>query len=154
MKAKMKNNRGFSLIELLIIIMIIGVLAAVAVPRIGSGEKSAYSSARQIVADLRYTRTLAVTTGQKHYLKLLPAGGPYTSYEIYKDEVSPTDDVKVGDTRIISGKVTCTSTLEELKFTYLGIGFAGDGLITINDGTNTFGVSVTASTGRIYQYKI
>ena len=155
MKINMKNNHGFTLIEALLIILLIGILAAIAIPRIGSSEKSAYSSARQIVSDLRYTRTLAVTTGQRHYLKFFPASGLYTSstklvtYGIYRDEAST--DVQIGDTRIISTKVTCTSTLEEFNFNYLGIGTAGlDGLITIS----TYRVSVNASTGRIYESKI
>jgi len=40
-----KKNSGFSLVELVIVIVILGVIAAIAIPRISSGSKNAGESA-------------------------------------------------------------------------------------------------------------
>ena len=48
------NRRGFSLVELVIVILIIGVIAAIAVPRIASGGRGATEAA--LVADLKVLR--------------------------------------------------------------------------------------------------
>ena len=152
----MSNKSGFTLIEAMFVVLIIGILAAISVSSVNFFGRPAYLTSRQMVSDLRHIRTLAVTSGIRHYMKLLPAGGPYTSYEIYKDTATP---VKIGDTRTISNKVTsCTQTgfdSDVFKFSYLGVryGSTSNGLITVNDGTQSYTVTIIAGTGRIFETK-
>ena len=57
---KMKNQKGFTLIELMIVIAIIGILAAIAIPQFSAYRKRSYNSAAQ--SDLKNA-----TTAQEAY---------------------------------------------------------------------------------------
>jgi type IV pilus assembly protein PilA len=49
------NKKGFTLIELMIVIAIIGILAAIAIPQFASYRQKSYNSAAQ--SDLRNVKT-------------------------------------------------------------------------------------------------
>jgi type IV pilus assembly protein PilA len=51
----MLNKKGFTLIELMIVIGIIGILAAIAIPQFAAYRVKSYNSAAQ--ADLRNSKT-------------------------------------------------------------------------------------------------
>ena len=150
----MRNRSGFTFVEAILVIVITGILAGIAIPMLDVfGRNLAYITARQIVTDLRYTRTLAVTSGTRHYLRFFPAGGDvdgeYTSYAIYRDGVSdPIDNTA----KSISVRVNCSSTPEEIGISYLGVRTTGDGLITLTDENQTYRVGFNAAVGRAYEY--
>jgi len=50
-----KNKKGFTLIELMIVIAIIGILAAIAIPKFSEYRRKAYDSAA--LSDLKNFRT-------------------------------------------------------------------------------------------------
>ena len=47
----MRNSRGFTLIELIIVVVIIGILASIAIPKFGNTKEKAYVAGMK--ADLR-----------------------------------------------------------------------------------------------------
>jgi len=66
---KMKNQKGFTLVELLIVIAIIGILAAIAIPQFSSYRSKAYVAAARSDAKNAYTALQA-------YISENPAATP------------------------------------------------------------------------------
>ncbi len=59
--ALLNKNEGFSLIELTMVMVMAGVVTAIALPRLtGFSGVDVYNAARQVKADIRYTQELAI----------------------------------------------------------------------------------------------
>ena len=66
----MRSEDGITLLETIMLIAIIGMLAALSIPRTGSvAGYAAHATARQIIADMRYTRGRAIATTKNHVLR-------------------------------------------------------------------------------------
>ena len=143
-----KVSDGYSLLEILLVVTIIGIFASVAVPYFGTGlmqRMNTYTTARQIASDLTYTRTLAVAANKNHILRFYPAESPYTQYKIF---LSDGGEVQVGHTREIDGNIVCTGGRE---YTFEPLGNAtADGMLSVTSGTYQYDVKVIAVTGRTY----
>ena len=68
----MDISKGFTLLELLLVLAIIGFASALIVPRLNSDSKLYDAQVRELVAVLKYNRRMAVVTNQVQHAVLYP----------------------------------------------------------------------------------
>ena len=74
----MKLRSAFTLIEILIVVVILGIAAAVIVPQLGTRDDlRAAAAARTLMADLIYAQNRAVALQKTHYVIFNTSSGKY-----------------------------------------------------------------------------
>lgn len=89
MKNRKNNSRGFTLLELMITVVIIGIVAGMAVPRFGPvyDRLKMRTAVREITSDFRLARSMAIS-GKDQYGLFFDAGAK--TITLFRDEVNPT----------------------------------------------------------------
>jgi Tfp pilus assembly protein PilE len=147
-----QSSKGYSLTELIIIIVFLGVLAAIAVPRFNFSSiirQKADCQARKIVTDLRRTRGLAISNAADssagYALNMTGSvPGPYTGYQIVD-----INGLSTVDSYSIDSAVTCTGG-SHFQFNYLGnLKTGSDTQLKVSAEGKKFTIDITRATGMI-----
>lgn len=112
------NHKGFTLIELVMVIVLISIIAVFAVPRLGDVTSTKASAFKQkLRADIRYAQNLAMTQGRRTRVNFIP-----TSYGITRD-ISPTNTCNpLGDVPDPAGGTNFLVTLDTGIYAGIRIG--------------------------------
>jgi prepilin-type N-terminal cleavage/methylation domain-containing protein len=163
-------RRGFSLVEILIVVVIISIAALMAVPMFSSaGSMQIGSAANIIAADLEYAKSMAITRGQNYSVVFYVTAESYRIVDQSGNVVS--HPVKKGFDYVVDfknegrlSKVVITSaqflpnTSSTIAFDNMGMPYSGtvnpsnslnSGSLTISADGATTTISVEPVTGYI-----
>lgn len=146
----MNGNKGFSLVELMVVIAIVGILVAVSVPNFIEWTRNArYKEAANLsLMTLRRAKGQAINLNQRvkvefnletHTVIMNVVGGPVIS------------SLKILDGVGIKGGTDCATTIGKVSFTFNPMGSSSSGYVCIFDGPiKKYKIGVgTANTGRV-----
>ena len=149
---KLKKDKAYSFVEVIIIVMIVGIFAFVAVPRFNRAsilKNKAETIAMKIVTDLRLARRLAISDAANNTegFELKMVGSyPFTAYEI---ENVDTEETYASYTLNSGTNVSCPSGTRFI-FGPLGNLITGSGSsIIVSAGGGSFTITIISATGTI-----
>jgi hypothetical protein len=145
-----KFNRAYSLVELILVVIFVGIFSAIAIPRINFAiisKQKVGPVARKVVTDLRRTRVLAITDAANNsdgFILDMTGGGPYTGYEIINDDTGA-----VVDTQTFGSDIECTGD-GRFEFGPLGNLITGSGTaLNIASEGRSFTIDIISATGTV-----
>lgn len=151
-----KQLRGFTLIELILVLLIVSIISTYAAIKFPSGSINISAQADQIIADIRHTQSLAINRGQRYRINF--NGDRYwisnaDGSTLYTHPASSSAVI------FLNTGITSSSTHSFLVFDGQGkpytdaltpgTALAADAVITLTAGSETRTVRITPETGRI-----
>lgn len=159
------EKRGFTLIEILVVVMIMAIAAMVALPMVSSaGSMQIRSAANMIAADLEYAKSIAISKGQNYSMLFNKSTETYTlrdqngstishpvnighDYQINFAADSRLDKVDILD---VDFDQTNIVSFDYLGSPYNGTGAAlNSGAVTLRAGNVLMTITVEPVTGYI-----
>lgn len=153
------KTNGFTLVELLIVIAIISILTVTVLPKWQAGGINLGAQANQLASDIRYTQSLAMTSGQRYYLIKQSSN----TYQILNASGSPITLAFGGTTMTLNSGITF-GTLTNLPNSLIafdgkgtpyttstspGTILASTATMPLVSGSTTKTISITPETGRV-----
>lgn len=154
-----KQMNGFTMIEMIIVVVIIGIAALIAMPMLSSAaDMQVRSAANRIAADLDYAKSMAITHQTTYSVVFDTVNESYEIQDntgtVIKNPVQPTQDYRVdfGTDRNLNRVNIATAVFNSplnktVTFDYLGCPYAGSlylnaGQVTLRDDTGTFEINI------------
>ncbi len=159
-------KHGFTLLELLIVIVIIGVIASVSIPKIKQYFNfKTYNAARILVSDIHYAQTLSETTQINHGIMFYPDEDRYIVYEgtVTLPALEPhskkpmirdfKSSQEFGNIDIISAEFPVGAPTTYLEFNPMGIPTDG-GKVIVSYDSEMYEIEIIFHTGKVVLQKL
>ncbi|RKY10126.1 MAG: hypothetical protein DRP66_00470 [Planctomycetota bacterium] len=144
-----KSYKAYSLVELIIVVMFIGILAAISVPRIDFAivsKQKLDTVAQKIAVDLRRTRRLAIADAANNsngFEMKMKGSQPYSGYEIENRETN-----EIVDSLTIDSDISCTGG-DTFEFGPMGNLTDEDCQLQVAAQGRSFTITIIPATGMV-----
>ena len=162
-RAPIRRNRAFTLTELLMVILIIAITAAVVIPNIiNTNDIQVVSAVRMLAADIQYAQDTAITTQLPVTITFDTNNESYqlsNASGLLKHPIKKGDDFKIelkktqglGNVNIVSANFGGTNAV---TFDYVGSPSAvtvssGTHNVVMQAGSNVYYLDVAPATGKV-----
>ena len=155
------NQRGYTLVELVIVIAVIGIIAAMALPRIGGwqSDQELQVTARELAAEIRHLSMNAVNAGsaQAAYSCNITVTGTNYTVNLYTYNLTTKSVSSVSSRTVAFPQGISCSTSTGIYFSIdgrpcnaAGAALTADKTITLRNATGaTTTLSINQNTGRV-----
>jgi prepilin-type N-terminal cleavage/methylation domain-containing protein len=164
-KMRVNDKRGFTLLESTLVIIVIGMLAVISIPKImKTNRRVAEIEAQQITSQMRRARMMAIADSTGYVVQFDLDGAEYASYGIFLDadeDMSPDDPSSPVMLREIPKEEIDCKAIDGSGFNgtiaYSPLGrisndppFTSDNIILVTDGEKTINIGAVVATGRVF----
>jgi prepilin-type N-terminal cleavage/methylation domain-containing protein len=156
LRAHFHTRYGFTLLEIVFVIALLSIIAAVAYPKFSAVTKISLSTAMdKLKSDVYYAQELAVTTHTNCGIYIMNAG----SYRIYKDgdtAIPALDPATFSDYEVsLASTITIATTAagSKIEFDNSGVPYDGNGILTAEQIITLNGseiLKITPQTGWVH----
>jgi prepilin-type N-terminal cleavage/methylation domain-containing protein len=137
---QVKSRGGFTLTELVMVMVVLAIIAAIALPRMGNDPVLVASQTDQLAGDIRYVQSLAMTQGQRFIISFPST----TSYRFLDSAGNPVVHPVNGSNAAITLGSGVTLALQATTPAGNALGFDGRGIPYSVTTPATFNGALTA----------
>lgn len=143
---KSPGHRGFTLIELVMIIVLMAIIAAVAMPKLGNVTSiNAGAFVDKLRADMRYAQNLAMAQNRRYRVYFNTAPSPNPGYAVVNDANGNGTWGGAGEVALDpAGRGTLSIALNAGQYAGITVSTPAGGYVEFNSlGASTAGADVT-----------
>ena len=151
-----RQVRGFTLIELILVLLIVSILSTYAIIRFPGDGINLSAQADQIVADIRHTQSLAINRGQRYRINFSSDRYWISNIDNTTSYIHPASGTA---TIFLDTGIALTTTHSFLVFGGEGVPYtnaltpgtalAADAVVTLSESSETRTIRISPETGRV-----
>lgn len=144
------RSTGFTMIEVIAVLIILAIISAVAVSRVGSNESSLRAEVNDLKAALRYAQQMAIASDSTVGFRITVTPNDYTIYRVVGGVETIPHPLLPGESASSHSFSGVSASSATFTFNEWG-GIGSDTAVTLTGGGGSKTINVIGETGYAYE---